>query len=133
MDFTAEHYFRAALERIAQAQDLYRPGTRYALSMYTAGVAVECMLRAFRLKKTPAFEGRHDILLLFKESGMLQVAEETLKARGISHDEIDQHLRTIQTAANQVFALWHNNYRYASQARLLAHLKHLKLYEGVRG
>jgi HEPN domain-containing protein len=48
MDFTADHYHRAALERMSQAHHLYREGVGdYALAMYTAGLAVESMLRAF--------------------------------------------------------------------------------------
>lgn len=34
---------------------------------------------------------------------------------------------------NSVFILWRNNYRFASEARLLVHLKKMKLYQGVKG
>src|SRR5262245_56384326 len=75
MDFTADHYYRAALERMSQAHSLYLEGVgKYALAMYTAGVAVESMLRAFMLKRGKSeFESHHDILLLAKVSGMLNV------------------------------------------------------------
>ena len=36
-------------------------------------------------------------------------------------------------AVNDVFILWRNNYRFASEARLLAHLKKMKLYQGLKG
>ena len=39
----------------------------------------------------------------------------------------------IWSSVNEVFRLWHNNYRFASEARLLSHLKKLKLYQGVKG
>ncbi len=32
-----------------------------------------------------------------------------------------------------MFILWRNNYRFASEARLLAHLKKMRLYQGVKG
>jgi HEPN domain-containing protein len=52
MDFTADDYYRAALERMSQAHYLYRQGQgTYALAMYAAGLAVECNLRAFLLRR----------------------------------------------------------------------------------
>ena len=43
MDFTADHYYWASVERMSQAQHLYRQGEGfYALAMYAAGLAVEC-------------------------------------------------------------------------------------------
>lgn len=133
MDFTSEHYYRASLERMRQAQELYRTEASYALTMYVAGVAVECMLRAYRLKKTTEFESRHDVVLLFKECGLLSLDPDKLRRKGLSEEETRVNLRTMEHAIRVVFALWHNNYRYASEARLLAHLKRLKLYRGVRG
>ncbi len=50
-----EHYYEVALERINQAQSLYREGSSYALAMYGAGVAVESMLRAYRARKSMQF------------------------------------------------------------------------------
>jgi HEPN domain-containing protein len=133
MDFTAEHYFRAALERITQARYLYEKGDSYALAMYAAGVAVECLLRAYRLKVDPSFESRHDLLLLLKESRMLGMGQDRLKARGMSAQEIEQHTKALRSALNQVFTLWHNNYRYASEDRLRSYLKRQKRYEGIKG
>ena len=70
MEFRAEHYFRAALERMSQAQHLYREGKgNFALAMYSAGLAVECILRAYILKRgKKEFTSRHDVLLLWKDS-----------------------------------------------------------------
>jgi hypothetical protein len=128
-----EHYYRAALERIKQARYLYREGSSYALAMYVAGVAVESMLRAFRAKIIPEFESRHDVLSLFAESGMLRVGEVRLRAEGWSESDITNHVKALRIAVNAVYVLWHNNYRYASEERLLAHLKRVKLYRGVKG
>ncbi|HJT79026.1 MAG TPA: HEPN domain-containing protein [Gemmataceae bacterium] len=134
MDFTADHYYRAALERIHQAHHLYRRGRgNYALAMYTAGLAVECMLRAFMLRSGKAeFESRHDILLLAKESGMLNVDRDRLKRSGLTEEQIDGHVKALWASVNDVFILWRNNYRFASEVRLLAHLRKMKLYQGVK-
>lgn len=134
MDFTADHYFRASVERLSQAERLYRVGTGcYALSMYTAGVAVECMLRAYMVKRKREFESRHDLLLLFKESGMLKVDSDVLKRKGLTDEQILEHQKMLQTSVNDVVTLWRNNFRYASEARLLAHFRKLKLYHKVKG
>ncbi len=134
MDFTADHYFLASVERMSQAQHLYREGKGYyALAMYSAGLAVECLLRAYMLVRKSEFESRHDLLLLFKESGILDVDPDKLKTKGLSDEEIRQHQKVMRFAVNEVFILWRNNYRFASEARLLAHLKKSKLYQRTKG
>ena len=57
---------------------MYQQKESFALSMYTAGLAVECLLRAFRWKKDKSFEGRHDLEDLLKASGLLRIGEEIL-------------------------------------------------------
>ena len=133
MDFSSEHYYRASLERMRQAQELYRTEANYALTMYVAGVAVECMLRAYLLKKSTEFESRHDVLLLLQESGMLEVDPDILKRKGLSDEGIVNHRRTLHQAVSAVYGLWRNEYRYASESRLLAHLKRRKLYRKAKG
>jgi HEPN domain-containing protein len=135
MDFTADHYFRAALERMSQAQRLYREGTgNYAFAMYAAGLAVECMLRAFILRRRKTeFESRHNVLLLAKASGMLNVDRDMLKKRGLTDEQIEEHQKALSASVNDVFILWRNNYRFASEDRLRAHIKKMSLYEGVKG
>ncbi len=86
------------------------------------------------LKKGKAeFESRHDILLLAKESGILNVDRDKLTAKGLTDEQIKEHEKILWASINAVFTLWWNNYRFASEARLLAHLKKMKLYVGVKG
>ena len=59
MDFKPEYYFCAAIQRMDQARYLYQEGRSFALSIYVGGVAVECMLRAFKLLREPSFDERH--------------------------------------------------------------------------
>ena len=134
MDFTADQYFRGSVERISQAQILYRVGKgHYAIAMYTAGLAVECLLRAYMVRRKREFESRHDLLLLFKESGILDVGPDILQAKGLTHEQIQDHQKVLSSSVNAVFVLWRNNYRFASEARLLTFLKKMKLYRKEKG
>jgi hypothetical protein len=130
-----EHYFRVSLERIKQAWFLYESPEhdKYALSMYIAGVAVEGMLRAFKMFKDPVFDERHDLARLFKASGMLDVDLDKLKARGLTASQMEEHFEDLQAAASEVCELWENDYRFASEERLRASLKSKKLDRGVKG
>ncbi len=47
---------------MTQAGQLYR-SQQYSIAMYLAGVAVECMLRAFHFDRE--FDDRHNIELMF--------------------------------------------------------------------
>jgi len=76
MQFRAEQYYRASLERMDQAWKIYQYGMAYALAMYCGGLAVECLLRAFRWTQDPSFEGRHDLSELLRSSRLLRIDEE---------------------------------------------------------
>jgi hypothetical protein len=65
MGFPPEHYFQTAAQRIRQAQHLYHEGASFALAIYVGGVAVECLLRAFKGRRDPTFDERHNLLRLF--------------------------------------------------------------------
>jgi hypothetical protein len=41
--------------------------------------------------------------------------------------------KALWSSVNDVFILWRNNFRFASEARLVAHLKKMKLYQGAKG
>jgi hypothetical protein len=133
MDFRPEHYHRTALERMEQSRSLYLQGTSYALAMYVAGVAVECLLRAFKLKREPTFEERHDLPRLFKASGMLGVDPAALQANGLPRDRAERYERELQDAVNTVSVLWGNDYRYASEDRMRAHLKVMRRPQRAKG
>jgi hypothetical protein len=129
MEFPLEHYFQTAIQRIRQAQYLYDEGASFALAIYVGGVAVECLLRAFKGRRDPTFDEKHDLLRLFAASGMLHVDHDKLKAKGWSEARIEDHWRTLQLAGNEVFRLWANNYRFASEVRLRSHLKQITGYQ----
>jgi HEPN domain-containing protein len=133
MQFRDEEYDQAAIERIQQAREIHDSKKSYALAMYCSGLAVECMLRAFRWRKDTSFEGRHDLDELFRAGGFLQIHEERARKRRTSEEEIARSASGILNAIREVGALWHNNLRFASEDSLRAHLNRLGRVRGIRG
>jgi HEPN domain-containing protein len=133
MDLSAEHYFRAGEERMAQALQLYKSGRSYALTMYVSGLAVECILRAFRWRKEPQFSGRHDLTELFKASGLLEIEEDGMRRKDFSEEAIREQGLRLKVAMNSIVRLWVNNLRFASEARLRSHLVAMGAQQGKRG
>jgi hypothetical protein len=104
-----DEFYVAGLERMSQAWRIYQGEASYALAMYVAGVAVECMLRAFKLRRDPAFDEKHDLRRLFRASGMVQVELANLIARGLSEDQATRYFRELQAALNEIYNLWGND------------------------
>lgn len=109
MNVRSRHYFDAALERQDDASALYEAG-RYTAALYVMGVAIECLLHAFRSRSGKPFAARHDLPTLAVESGIYDSV--TDRQRGILREEVAV-----------VAARWRNNYRYVSEDRLLAEFK----------
>lgn len=133
MDFPPEHYFQTAIQRARQAHYLYRDGSSFALAIYVGGVAVECLLRAFKGRRDPTLDERHNLIRLFAASGMLRIDRERLHARQWTDAQIDSHLSNLKSAANEIFRVWANHYRFASEERLRSHLKQLTGYQKIKG
>jgi len=105
--------------RIQTARILHR-SERFSAAIYVSGVAVECMLRAYIVRRLEAFDERHDLASLFKSAQL----ESYIEPR--RHREINGWL-------GDVWLRWKNNYRFASDARLRSEFKRLALYRGIRG
>ncbi|MCI0378151.1 MAG: hypothetical protein L0215_11130 [Gemmataceae bacterium] len=133
MDFREKDYFEAATERMSQARLLYHQGQCYALAMYCAGLAVECMLRAYRWREHATFEGRHVLLKLLKDSGLLGVYDMATRDQGLGEHEVLRQSASLQAAVGDVAVLWHNNLRFASERRLKAFLVSIKRHQGKKG
>jgi len=118
---------------MAQALQLYKGGRSYALTMYVSGLAVECILRAFRWRKEPHFSGRHDLTELFKSSGLLEIEEDGMRRKGFSEQAIQEQGFRLKAAMNSIVKLWVNNLRFASEARLRSHLVAMGAQKGKRG
>lgn len=119
MSFNAETDRAAAAEHIVVADELYRSG-RYVLCHYAAGLAVECLLRAYRYRRDPAFDARHDLYLLFGLSGMQTRLSEAKAASA---------LRALLLVAHR----WNNDYRFRDEASLRRRLRSMGVHRGVRG
>lgn len=119
MQHEAKSYFEAAQERINEAGILYQQQC-FGLSIYVAGLAVECLFRAFRLLLDPHFEVRHDLSELLSISGLELLGS-------------NANRRELAEATGVLFTRWKNDIRYASEKRLRRHYKWLKLDRGIRG
>lgn len=119
MRFRPAHYLEAAQERRDEAWQLY-VGCRYGGSLYLTGVAVECLLWAYRTRRGEPFEARHDLMSLYRQSGLLDFINERNRER-------------MAVALGDVWARWKNNLRYASEPRLRAQLKARELDRGIKG
>ena len=124
IQFDPDSLKEAALERITTARHLYDAkaggSKHFSTAIYVAGVAVECILRAYRLKQDPQFDSRHDLADLLRESGFVGFVPEKRK-------------REVSAALGEVWARWKNEYRYASDRRLLGDLKTRRLTAGIKG
>ena len=93
---------------------------RYSAAIYFAGVATECLLRAFITRETPQFDQRHDLRQLYNEAQFEAFIEPK-----------DQRL--AQTLLGDVWSRWKNNYRYASDGRLRSEFRRLGHNRGIKG
>jgi hypothetical protein len=115
----AEVYCVAAQEHVAAARELYNSG-RYVLAHYVAGLAVECMLRAYRCRMDKTFYERHCLQELARAGRFFGVVPAGQSQR-------------ISTALSVVVSQWQNGHRYRSEASFRRFLVDLKLYLGIRG
>lgn len=127
MNFEPKDYYRAALERMEQARSLFRRGldlpvNMHPLAMGAAGVAVECLLRAFITRRNREFDGRHDLTRLYEQSGLWNLEPDVAKRRGLPEIQLTRYKREVDAAINTVHRLWQNNFRYADERRLRSHL-----------
>lgn len=133
MQFRAEQYYRAGLERMEQARKLYLDGSAYSLAMYCGGLAVESLLRAFRWTEDASFEGRHDLADLLQSSRLLKMHDDHMRRNKASEEATRRSAMALQEAMQVVINLWHNNLRFASEAALKSHLKRIGKLQGVKG
>ena len=117
--FRPEHYLEAASDRLNEAL-LLHGRANFAAAIYFAGVGVECLLRAYRVRDNTVFDARHDLAELLRQSRLLSFVEPS-------------DSRITAAALGEVWSHWKNDYRYASNARLLSEFKQLKLHRDTRG
>jgi len=79
MYFTENDYFSAALHRFEDLTHLRTNNKSVIFSLYCAGVAIECMLRAYIIKYTREFDSKHNLLKLYEKSLLASYSEEEEK------------------------------------------------------
>ena len=100
----AETYRDAGLQHITVAREVY-DFEWYAPANYLAGLAVECVLRAYRTMIDPAFDARHDLGLLFRLARFGDVIP-------------PQDIVRVSTALDVVVTLWSNDHRFLDESAL---------------
>lgn len=120
MKITADDYRLAAKERLEGTRLLLNSlsgegaKTGYAAATYLAGVAIESMLRAYRVRVSDQLNSRHSLINLAIE------ARFTRRLRDEERTRLDADI----VEASQ---LWNNVYRYLPDDRWLVHLLHAKI------
>ncbi|HET6246537.1 MAG TPA: hypothetical protein VFE47_02475 [Tepidisphaeraceae bacterium] len=118
-EFTPEVYRAAAEERLDTLEFLFMNGF-YSVGLYTAGVAVESIFRAYRCKIDPVFDSRHNLYELSKAARFSAIVSSAL---------IDGYDRALLDIATR----WSNNHRYRSDAAMRGFLRRMHLNRGVKG
>ncbi|MGH7596032.1 MAG: HEPN domain-containing protein [bacterium] len=119
MQSSAKTYYRAALERIDDADLLHTEG-HYAFAMYASGLAVECLLRAFRLLNDPSFDERHDLWQLWKKTALANARRESIYEKSFA-------------LMSQINLRWRNSFRFASIKEASSFLRIAGQQRGIKG
>jgi len=102
-----EAYLRCAEERVLDAQCLHEAG-RYGAAHYVAGVAVECVLRAYWGRRKPGrFYAGHALRRLCNEARFLDYLPNT-----------DETQVTVRAALGVVESRWLNSHRFRDEVGL---------------
>ena len=121
MRFSAELYRVAAEERANQAEQLHSSGL-YTLAHYVSGLAVECLLRAYRFRVDPdprTFDEKHDLRKLSKASRF----DSLIPSKGG-----EERKREIESAFGYIVNNWTNSHRFFSDDLLRSHLRRKRIY-----
>ncbi|HBJ85919.1 MAG TPA: hypothetical protein DDZ88_19035 [Verrucomicrobiales bacterium] len=119
MKFNAQQYLDCSRLRVESARRLHEQ-ERFSAAIYLAGVGIECLLRAYIVRKNPAFDERHDLREMLKSSDL------DLFVKVGDRQQVAAWLTDVWTR-------WKNDYRYASDERLKSEFKRRELDRGING
>jgi hypothetical protein len=94
----AEAYRDAARERALDAIALLEAG-RHGAAIWVAGVAVECIFRAYCRRRTSRLDTGHDLKALYRQSRF-------------SDRIAPRHLERITVAVGEIAGCWRHRFRY---------------------
>ena len=118
MKSTAETYHEACLEHIETAGQRHEAG-EYYLCHYFAGLAVECMLRAY-LRNADKFDSDHNLEALADKANFYEIVPLAQRENyGGKFSEINQR--------------WRSNHRYFSSRQVQRFLRSIKADAGRKG
>lgn len=115
----AETYKDASSEHVLVAIDLYDAG-HYVMAHYCAGLAVECILRAYQVRLKAEFDSKHDLKKLSHDAKFSKIFPESRAAE-------------YESLFTNLARRWNNDFRFRSVKSLRRYLVRLKLHEKVKG
>ncbi len=116
MRFDSQDYRDAAGERFIEATNAQGRGD-YLAAHLAAGLAVECMFRAYLVRVAPDFDARHDL------SALSEAYLRRMPAKRIEQ---------LRASINDVAVLWRNNHRYCSSAKLKSHFNRVARHQKAK-
>jgi hypothetical protein len=111
----AEEYMTAAREHYAALGDLPDIPSHLPLAYYLAGLAVECLFRAYSELVGAAHDSGHDLRRLAASARFFSFMPDSQR------DDLSDDL-------NEVYKRWLNNHRYRSKSSLQRFLNDAELY-----
>ena len=118
-DITSQVYVVAAEEHVTAAFKLLEL-REFVLAHYVAGLALECIVRAYRTRMTRVFDERHDLYELARAAGFFSLFP-------------PHRTESLSAAFGTVVAQWINTHRFRSEDSLRKFLTERKLFSGIKG
>lgn len=112
--FNEEVYLIAAQEHITAASALHQSG-HSVLTYYVAGLAVECLFRAYATLVGAAHDDKHDLRRLAQSDRFFDFMPDDQQA-------------SLAAALGDVVTRWQNNHRYRSESALRRYLNAQNLF-----
>jgi hypothetical protein len=116
---TRQVYVLAAHDHVTAASELFKL-RRFVLANYVAGLAVECILRAYRMIVSAQFDERHDLYELARAARFFDL---------FPPDRAESLTASFATVATQ----WENSHRYRTEDALRRYLTERALFRGLKG
>lgn len=114
-----EEYLAAATDHASALGILFDRG-HFAIAIYLAGLAAECVFRAFRQKRGLPFTQDHKLSNLANEAGFPELVHE-------------DHRIDYDAATSQLVGAWQNSHRFRSNEVMRRFLKKHNLDRRIRG
>ena len=118
-DITPQIYVVAAGEHATAAFKLLEM-REFVLAHYVAGLAVECIIRAYRTRMTRIFDEKHDLYELARAADFFNLFP-------------PHRTEALSAAFGAVVAQWVNTHRFRSEDSLRKFLTERKLFRGIKG